>query len=212
MAAPGFNTAHGFDNGPTPPGFGFGRQYQGYYPPMPTYYPPQAPYMALPPPMMSMAPQFPMGQVYAGGAPVPDHGFPGLILRNETGGCGYPGYYYLYPQEHCKIHVFKTKEKPWQKTVNSYDNSNHIKVVVPVSTTIKELMQNLGCANDDAKMNIMYECTEKGNGSWAHGIKLGGDDKDKMKKSIGEYGWNKTRTGFPGQRPVVWLWLTDKGL
>lgn len=152
------------------------------------------------------------GQIWAGGAPVPDSGFPGLILRNETGGCGYPGYYYLYPQEHCKIHVFKTKEKPWQITTYKEDNASHVKLVVPVNMTVKELMQNLGLANDQAKMNIVYECTEKGNGRWASGLKIAGDEKDKVKKTIGDWGWNKSRTGFVNQKPVVWLWVTDQGL
>lgn len=210
MAAPGFNTAHGFDNGPPPPGFAFGGQYPGYYPPVPSYYPPQ---QFMPPQQMMPMPQYNMGGPgLAVSAPVPDFGIPGLILKNETGGCGYPGYYYLYPQEHCKIHVFKTKEKPWQITAWSHDNSNHIKIVVPVNMTIKEFMQNLGLKNDDANKNILYECTEKGNGKWTHGLKLVGGDKDKVKKSIGDYGWNKKRTGFPGQSPVVWIWVTDQGL
>lgn len=35
-----------------------------------------------------------------------------------------------------------------------------------------------------------------------------GDDKDRVKKAISEFGWDKTRTGLPGERPVVWLYIT----
>lgn len=35
-----------------------------------------------------------------------------------------------------------------------------------------------------------------------------GDDKDKVKLPISDMGWDKTRTGHPGERPVVWLYAT----
>jgi hypothetical protein len=152
------------------------------------------------------------GMTYPSPFFAPDHGFPGIHLRNHTGGIGLPpGYDYAFPREHTKIHVFKTKQKPWQSTIWTNDTSTHVKLFVPVHTTTKELMQNLGCVNEEAKMNIMYECVEKGNGQWATGLKLNGDDKDKMKMPISHWGWDKTRTGHPGEKPVVWLWCTSEG-
>jgi hypothetical protein len=145
-------------------------------------------------------------------APFTNHGFPGIHLRNQTGGVGLePGYDYYFPKEHCKIHVFKTVEKPWHCTVNGHDNSTHVKLYVPVNTNIKEMMQNLGCTNDDPKKNILYELTEKGNGQWSTGLRITGDNKDMTKKTIGDMGWNSKRTGLPGEQPVVWLWLTSDG-
>lgn len=75
-------------------------------------------------------------------------------------------------------------------------------------TTVKELMQNLGCTNPDAKKNKLYEVQEAGGGRWVRGLSIMGDNKDKVKKLISELGWDKTRTGGPGERPVVWLYLT----
>lgn len=72
-------------------------------------------------------------------------------------------------------------------------------------------MQNLGCCNDAAEKNILYECVEKGGGQWASGMRFKGDDKDKMKAQIKDWGWDKLRTGMPGQKPVVWLWATNEG-
>jgi len=72
-------------------------------------------------------------------------------------------------------------------------------------------MQNLGCTNEDPKKNVLYEVTEKGNGQWSSGLRIPGDDKDKVKKMIEEYGWNGKRTGHPGEAPVVWLWVTKDG-
>lgn len=80
--------------------------------------------------------------------------------------------------------------------------------MVPDNTTIKELMQNLGATNKDAKKNVLYEVTEKGNGLWTKGLTINGGDNDKCKKKISEFGWDASRTGFPGQRPVVWLYVT----
>ncbi|KAH7354662.1 ankyrin repeat-containing domain protein [Rhexocercosporidium sp. MPI-PUGE-AT-0058] len=65
--------------------------------------------------------------------------------------------------------------------------------------------------NEDRKKNILYEVTEKGNGSWASGMRIVGDDKDRAKKRISEFGRAKNRTGLPGQKPVVWLWVTKEG-
>jgi hypothetical protein len=224
MARVGYNSFHGFDNGPMPPGFGpaqpFGiPQYPGFFgapapqgfgwPSAPFQYPrfPQQPIFAPPFGGFGMG-----GTTYPTVAPFTDHGFPGIHLRNHTGGVGLPpGYDYAFPKEHCKIHVFKTKEKPWQTTLWQNDNSTHVKLFVPTGTTVKELMQNLGCTNEDAKKNILYEVVESGNGQWKVGSRFVGDDKDKVKKPISEYGWRGDRTGHPGEKPIVWLWLTKDG-
>ena len=80
----------------------------------------------------------------AGGNP-PDNGIPGCHLRNHTGGVGLPtGYDYLYPREHVKIHVFKTKDKPWQINPPSADLTTHVKLFVPCTVTTMELMKQLG--------------------------------------------------------------------
>ena len=73
-----------------------------------------------------------------------------------------------------KIHVFTTKEKPWQVAypLHSWDAAKHVKLFVPVTTTVKELMQNLGCTNADAKKNVLHEVTEQGNGKWVKGLTI----------------------------------------
>ena len=82
---------------------------------------------------------------------------------------------------------------------------------MPANTVVKDLMQNLGCTNDDPSKNILYEITEKGNGQWSPGLKISGNEKDKVKKPISQFGWNMSRTGHPGEPPVVWLWVTKEG-
>jgi hypothetical protein len=212
MAGRGYNTFHGFDIGPPPPGFPPG-QPTGM--PFSAFFPPQASF-ALPQPTFAQpmpAALFPQGW---GGLPNPataplrNGGFPGIHLRNHTGGVGLPpGYDYAFPREHTKIHVFKTgPTPPWQQTLWSWDGTNHVKLLVPCTTTVKELMQNLGCTNSDANKNKLHEIQEAGNGRWVKGITISGSDKDRVKKQIAEFGWDKSRTGAPGERPVVWLWCT----
>lgn len=72
------------------------------------------------------------------------------------------------------IHVFTTKQKPWQnlKPLWNWDASKHVKLLVPSNSTVKELMQNLGCANVDAKKNVLHEVTEQGNGKWVKGLTI----------------------------------------
>ena len=69
-------------------------------------------------------------------------------------------------------------------------------------------MQNLGCTNEDPKKNKMHEVQEAGQGKWVKGLSICGDDKDRVKKLIKNLGWDKTRTGNPGERPIVWLYCT----
>lgn len=69
-------------------------------------------------------------------------------------------------------------------------------------------MQNLGCTNPEAKLNKLYEVVEAGAGKWARGLSVKGDMKDMVKKEIRALGWDKTRSGGPGERPIVWLYCT----
>lgn len=117
MAHSGYNTFHGFDNGPPPPSFG------PQHPPGPPQYQtwPQQPAWGLPP---LAAPTYQMGPFYnqlhqalPGAGPVVNRDIPGVLLKNHLGGTGVPyGYDYLFPAVHARVHVFKTKEKPWQIT------------------------------------------------------------------------------------------------
>ncbi|TVY23646.1 hypothetical protein LHYA1_G008062, partial [Lachnellula hyalina] len=229
MAGRGYNTMHGFDQGPPPPSFtpnqGFGiPQYPAFFP---AQAPPQAygfpaPAMQVPVAAAPQMPQYGYGYGYGHGYPYPGQthpapppranpAFPGIHLRNHTGGVGLPpGYDYAFPQAHCKIHVFTTKTPPWQYTtvLHSWDETTHVKMYVPATTTVKDLMQGLGCTNAVAGKNVLYEVTEAGNGKWLKGLTIAGDDKDKVKVPISEMGWDMTRTGHPGERPVVWLYFT----
>ncbi|TVY73236.1 hypothetical protein LSUE1_G009163 [Lachnellula suecica] len=222
----GYNAHHGFDTGPPPPSFGpmQGGRGRGYAPapqfqnPIPQFqnYGPAYGY-----PQQQM--QMPMynypnyqngmpGQTFPAPAPRTDHGYPGIHLRNYTGGVGMqPGYDYLYPTNHAMIHVIKGKTPPWQSgtILHSWDNNMHTKLLVATCMTVEMLMKGLGLDNKEAKKNVVYEVTESGNGKWSKGLTINGDG-DKCKKAIAEYGWNEKRTGQPGQPPVVWLWATKE--
>ena len=125
MAGRGFNTFHGLDQGPPPPGFPGGHQ---------TYFAQPAQYQYQPPyiPQFHCTPynQPPFSQ-FSAGPPVTDGGFPGLNIKNAGGGVGVPvGYNYLFPQEHCHIHVFNGEIAPWQQPLY-LNQTNHVKFVVP---------------------------------------------------------------------------------
>lgn len=46
-----------------------------------------------------------------------------------------------------------------------------------------------------------------GGGKWYKGLEVSGADKDCLKKTIREVGWDATRTGLDGQKPVVCMWF-----
>lgn len=69
------------------------------------------------------------------------------------------------------------------------------------------MLRGFGCDNPSPKKNKCVEIVPGGNGKWYKGIQFSGGDKDMMKTSIKELGWDKTRTGQPNEKPVVCLWF-----
>ncbi|RFU27701.1 hypothetical protein B7463_g8645, partial [Scytalidium lignicola] len=227
MVGRGYNPVHGFDtSGPPPPGFNPAQptgipQYSAFFaPPAPPLQAPvfqqqPAPAFAYPAFASTTAtpvlvqPNYPFPPPnYA--AVVSNGGLQAVSFQSGTGGpvAPPPGYNYLFHSEHCKFHVFKTPIPPWQAPVCKEDPTTHVKLLIPTNITVKELMQNLGCNNADPKKNKIYELAEIGGGRWSRGLTMCGDDKERMKKKITEFGWDKTRTGKSGEKPVVWLWLS----
>ncbi|KAJ6786160.1 hypothetical protein PWT90_00722 [Aphanocladium album] len=139
--------------------------------------------------------------------PVIDPSMPAAQMTNTTGGTGCePGYNYFFPAEHTKAHVFKTPKPPWQlpPTAQIQFKATHI----PCTTTMAELLKGFGCTNPVAKKNKCFEIIGGGSGKWYKGLAISGDDKDMMKKTIKDVGWDMTRTGNAHEKPIVCLWFT----
>jgi hypothetical protein len=137
---------------------------------------------------------------------VPDSS-PALNMVNSTGGVGCePGYNLFFTQGWTKVHVIKSREPPWrlapgtQLTFGGYH--------VPVNATLGELMSGFGATNANAKKNRITEVVEGGNGRWYKGVTFSGDNSANMKMGLKEIGWDASRTGRPGEKPVVWIWVT----
>lgn len=226
----GRNPAYGPDGGPAPPttrqpygagygyGFGFGYPHQpaGYYPALyqqqqhywnaygrPYSMPGHGGYMAntANPAAFAGVGQGPSGD------PVVNASIPAVNMTNSTGGVGCePGYNYFFPSEHTKIHVFKTNDTaPWQLPEN-FTVPFHA-CHVPTNTTIGQLLKGFGAVNPDPEMNKVIECHQGGNGKWYKGMLFRGDNEADMKKTIKEVGWDKSRNGLPGGKPVVYLYV-----
>lgn len=139
------------------------------------------------------------------GPPVDDGGIPGVNIKNSTEGIGLePGYNYFFPKEHCKIHVIKSTTPPWQN--EGTEAFNYTAHVVPTCVTLKTLLQQFGCDNEDPAKNILHEIVPGGGGKWYHGLTIKGDNKGLMKKQVGEMGWDEKRDGKKGE--VVWVYFT----
>lgn len=146
----------------------------------------------------------------AGPAPAMDPEMPAVHMNNSTGGTGCePGYNYFFPAEHCKIHVLKTPERPWQITSGAHIDFHACHV--PVTTTCAEILKGFGATNPVPKMNHCIEVVQGGNGRWYKGLDISGDDKGMMKTQIQDIGWDKTRSGQPGEKPVVAVWVSKSG-
>ena len=135
-----------------------------------------------------------------------DPAMPAAQMTNSTGGVGCePGYNYFFPAEHTKVHVFRSARPPWQLPANTHIvfNATH----VPSNTTFEKLMQGFGCTNPSAKKNRVFELVSGGGGKWYKGLEVNGGDKEMMKTTIAEVGWDSSRTGLAGEKPVVCLWF-----
>ncbi|WYZ43133.1 hypothetical protein EsH8_VI_000832 [Colletotrichum jinshuiense] len=142
----------------------------------------------------------------AQGRPALDPRSPAAQLSNSTGGTGCePGYNYFFPAAHTKVHVFRTSTPPWQLPANARVQFSAFHV--PVGTTLAEVLRGFGATNPAPKKNKCFEIVQAGNGRWYKGLCFSGDDKDMMKKTVAEVGWDATRTGQPGGKPVVCVWL-----
>ncbi|KAK7923786.1 hypothetical protein PG985_007857 [Apiospora marii] len=131
-----------------------------------------------------------------------------LNFQNSTGGVGCePGYNYYFPQQHTKLHVIKSKEPPWRLAagMSMHFGAYH----VPTNTTLGDIMKGFGATNAESKKNRITEVNPGGNGNWYKGMTFTGDDKDKMALTLKELGWDHTRSGRTGEKPVVWIWVTN---
>jgi hypothetical protein len=141
--------------------------------------------------------------------PIPrvDPAMPAAQMTNSSGGMGCePGYNYFFPPEHTKVHVYKSKIPPWQ--CPAYSRLEFTASHVPSNTTLEVLLKGFGCTNAVAKKNRCYEIAQAGDGKFYKGFAFGGDEKERMKQTIKEIGWDSTRTGRPGEKPVVSIWLS----
>lgn len=215
----GRNTAYGPDSGPPPPrpglGFGLGHPHGAYpamYPHQQAYWQSYRPPFFMPaqggfttnsanPTMFAATGQGPAGE------PVLNSSFPAANMTNSTGGVGCePGYNLFFQPEHTKIHVFMTEgTAPWQLPAN-FSAPFHA-CHVPTNTTLGTLMKGFGATNPDPMMNKIIEVHEGGNGRWYKGMSFRGDDKEAMAKAIKEVGWDSSRNGQAGGKPVVWLYV-----
>lgn len=226
----GRNPLHGHDRGPPPPanrqsyglaasyGYGYPQPY-GYYPTA-AYYPQQPFYQgpyghpyAIPDqgayvPGIPRPTRFAMTNQVPAPNPVANPAMPAANMSNSTGGVGCePGYNYFFPSEHTKIHVLRTDgTPPWQMDtpVTTPFHAAH----VPVHTTIGELLKGFGAVNPDSSKNKVTEVHEGGHGKWYRGMSFSGDNDKEMAKEIKDVGWDSSRNGLAGGKPVVYLYVT----
>lgn len=140
--------------------------------------------------------------------PVVDPSLPAANMTNSTGGVGCePGYNYFFPSEHAKILVFRTGDTPPWSLPRGF-TAPFVSCHVPTNTTVGDLLRGFGACNPDVRKNRVIECHEGGNGVWYKGMSFKGDDVEAMQKQIKDVGWDKTRTGLSGGKPVVHLYVT----
>lgn len=169
---------------------------------------PVHPLFSMPPATYGPPPMYGPPPAYGPAPPVVDPEFPAGVLNNSTGGVGNePGYNVFHPKEYTKIHVFRTGETPpWQLQPNFA--FEYMPVHVPTNTTIGELLAGFGADNPNPSKNKVWECIPGiANGKWYKGMCFSGNNGDDMKKAIKSVGWDKSRTGLPGGKSVVYLYI-----
>src|SRR3569833_1171618 len=139
-----------------------------------------------------------------------DSSMPANNMTNTTGGVGCePGYNYFFPPQHTKIHVLRTgSTPPWRLPKNC--RMDFYACLVPVSLSLAELMKGFGADIPIPKKNKITEVHQGDTGQLFSGISVNADNEKAMATQIKELGWDATRTGLPGEKPVVYLYV-EKG-
>ncbi|PFH63257.1 hypothetical protein XA68_15891 [Ophiocordyceps unilateralis] len=138
--------------------------------------------------------------------PTIDPTMPAAQMTNSSGGVGCePGYNYFFHAEHTKAHILQSNTPPWRLPATAQLAFKAIHI--PCNTTFAELLKGFGCTNPISKKNKVVEMVSSGGGKWYKGLEVSGADKSMLGKTIGEVGWDGTRTGNNGQKPVVCLWF-----
>lgn len=140
--------------------------------------------------------------------PLVNPDLPAANMTNSTGGVGCePGYNYFFSPEHTKVHVVKSGSTPPWELPRNFSVPFHA-CHIPTSTTVGELLKGMGATNPLAKKNKVWEVVQGGNGKWYKGLGFNADDGASMDKTMKEVGWDSTRSGLPGGKPVVYLYIT----
>ena len=140
-------------------------------------------------------------------APPYDPTCPAATMVNSTGGVGCePGYNYYFPGEHTKFHIVKSNIAPW--TMPAGMELKFGAYHVPCNLTLADVLQGFGARNPERKKNKLTEMMVGHSGKWYKGITIAGDNEKMMDLTLKEMGWDSTRTGRPGEKPVVNLWIT----
>lgn len=147
------------------------------------------------------------GQRFPNPPPPYDANYPASVMRNSTGGIGCePGYNLVFAPEYTKVHVIRSRTAPWRipPGMSTTFGAYH----VPCNITLGEFLEGFGATNPTPRKNRITELTSGHSGRWYKGMTVGGDDAVSMAKTLKQMGWDRHRTGRPGEKPVVWLWIT----
>lgn len=71
-------------------------------------------------------------------------------------------------------------------------------------------MEGFGANNPDKRLNTVTEVAQGGNGRWIKGLSFSGADKEDVRMTIGQVGWDQSRTGKKGEKPVVYLYFSGE--
>lgn len=148
------------------------------------------------------------GNRHAQPHPLVNPDLPAANMTNSTGGVGCePGYNYFFGPEHTKVHIIKSGATPPWELPRNFSVPFHA-CHVPTSTTVGDLLRGFGATNPIRKKNKVWEVVQGGNGKWYKGLSFNGDQDDEMGKTMKELGWDSSRSGLPGRKPVVYLYIT----
>ncbi|RYP33322.1 hypothetical protein DL767_004817 [Monosporascus sp. MG133] len=139
--------------------------------------------------------------------PAIDPEYPATYMSNSTGGIGCePGYNLFHPPEYTKVHIIKSRTAPWQNPPGMALSFGAFHI--PTSVALGDILKGFGANNGNPKKNRITEVTQGHNGRWYKGVTISGDDRDQVSKTLKQMGWDRSRTGRAGEKPVVWLWIT----
>lgn len=107
------------------------------------------------------------------------------------------------------LKITRCTTKPWGEESTIIDDKSFLNITMSTTDKLSDLMGVLGLKSQFPTKHILFEITKSTSGGWCKGMEYHTLDRYQG-RMLRELGWDETRTGNQGERPLVYLWVCEE--